>query len=128
MNIIDINKNVYNKTDFLFCDFIYSSRSSDDTYPIFKEMIKLNFPSHYLTKNRAIYEEYCHNIKKKCLTIILVNKKNLVINGNFLEAYLTLFLKLKSAITGAKFFFINNLFYNIDYITFMARTEPCNQE
>lgn len=82
-------------------------------------MIKLNFTSHYLTQKKSIYDKNCKNIKK-CLSIILVNKYTCVINGNFLEAYLTLFLKLKAAITGAHFFFINNLFYNIDYITFIS--------
>ena len=119
LNIIDINKNIYNKTDYLFGDFIFESRSSNDVYPIFKEMIRLNFPSHYLTEKKSIYKEYCKN-NKKCLSIILVNKNTRVINGNFLEKYLTLFLKLKAAITGARFLFINNLFYNIDYITFIS--------
>ena len=119
LNIIDINKNVYNKTHYLFSDFIVAYRSSDDTYPIFKEMIKLNFSSHYLTEKKTIYKEYCQNLKR-CLSIILVNKKTHIINGNFLEAYLTLFLKLKSVITGAHFFFINNLFYNIGYITYIS--------
>ena len=102
LNIIDINKNIYNKTDYLLCDFIQASRSSDDVYPIFQEMIKLNFTSHYLTQKKSIYDKICQNIKK-CLSIILVNEKTHVINGNFLETYLTLFLKLKSAIAGAHF-------------------------
>ena len=119
LNIIDINKNLYKKDEYLFCDFIYASRSSDDTYPIFKEMIKLNLSSHYLTEKKSIYKEYCQN-NKKCLSIILVKKEKIIINGNFLEKYLTLFLKLKAAITGANFLYINNLFYNIDYITFIS--------
>ena len=119
LNIIDINKNIYIKTDYLFCDFLSANRASDDTYPIFQEMIKLNLPSHYLTEKKSIYKEYCQKIKK-CLSIILINKETLIINGNFLESYLTLFLRLKAAITGANFLFINNLFYNIDYITFIS--------
>lgn len=119
LNIIDINKNVYNKTDYLFADFIFASRSSEDTYPIFKEMIKLNFSSHYLTETKSIYEKYCQN-DKKCLSVILVNNKTRVINGNFLEKYLTLFLKLKAAISGGRFLFIHNLFYSIEYITFIS--------
>ena len=119
LNIIDINKDIYNKTEYLFCDFLSASRASDDTYPIFQEMIKLNFTSHYLTEKKSIYKEYCGN-NKKCLSIILVNNETLIINGNFIEAYLTIFLKLKAAITGANFLFINNLFYNIDYITFIS--------
>lgn len=119
LNLIDNNKNIYNKTEYLFCDFIFASRSSDDAYPIFKEMIKLNYTSHYLTQKKSIYKEYCQN-NQKCSSIILVNKKTRVINGDFLERYFTLFLKLKAAITGARFLFINNLFYNIDYITYIS--------
>ena len=119
LNIIYISKNLYKKDEYLFCDFIHASRSSDDTYPIFKEMLKLNLSVHYLTAKRSIYKEYCQN-NKKCLSIILAKKEEYRINGNFLEKYLTLFLKLKAAITGATFLVIDNLFYNIDYITFIS--------
>ena len=116
LTIIDNNKNVYNKTDYLLADFIYVNYSSDDTYPIFEEMIKLNLSAHYMTEKIDIYNKYCKN-KKKCLSIILVNRQNRVINGNFLEKYLTLLLKLKATISGARFICTKNLFYNIDYIT-----------
>ena len=108
LNIIDNNKDIYNKTDYLFGDFIYN-RSSDDTYPIFEEMIKLNIPVHYLTQNEDIYQKYC-DTKNYCESIILV-KKNAIIDGTFLQKYLALFLKLKAVISGAEFYFINNLFY-----------------
>ena len=117
--IIDENSNVYNKTDYLFNDFIFEEYSSDDTFPIFQKMIKLNFSVHYLTEKKDIYNYFC-DIKKKCLSIILVNKQNYIINGDFLENYLTLILKLKAVITGAEFYYINNLFYNIDYITYIS--------
>jgi CDP-glycerol glycerophosphotransferase (TagB/SpsB family) len=42
------------------------------------------------------------------------------IDGDFLEKYLTLILRLKVVISGAEFFFIDNLFYNIDYITYIS--------
>jgi CDP-glycerol glycerophosphotransferase (TagB/SpsB family) len=42
------------------------------------------------------------------------------INGDFLEKYLDIFLKLKAVISGAKIFSINNLFYNIEYITYIC--------
>ena len=71
--------------------------------------------AHYLTEKKNVYKEYCNN-NKYCKFVILVNYKNRVINGNFLEKYLELFLKLKAAISGGEFLFINNLFYNIDYI------------
>ena len=117
--IIDNNKNIYNKTNYLFADFIFSEYSSDDTYPIFKKMINLSLPSHYITEKMEIYNEYCNN-SVYCNSIILVNKYNFVINGDFLEKYLTIFLKLKAVISGAQYYFLNNLFYNIDYITYIS--------
>jgi hypothetical protein len=121
--IIDNNRNVYKKTDYLFVDFIFSELSSDDAFPIFKEMFYQNFPVHYLTENIDIFNEFCTN-KNKCISIIYVNKNNYTINGEFIEKHLTLFLKLKQVITGGgkHFYFINNLFYNIEYITLISIT------
>ena len=118
LNIIDINKNLYNKTDFILCDFIYKELSSDDAFPIFEEMINQNFSAYYLTQKKDIYKKYC-GLNKNCLKVILLDENDFIINGDFLEKYLSLFLKLKAAITGAEFYFINNLFYNIDYITYI---------
>ena len=117
--IIDSNKDIFNKTDYLFGDFIYNEYSSDDAFPVFEEMINKNFPVHYLTQNNNIYKKYCY-LKKKCQSIIKVINNDEIINGDFLEKYLTLFLKLKVVISGAEFFFIDNLFYNIDYITYIS--------
>ena len=50
LTIIDSNKNVYKKTDYLFADFISAKLSSDDVYPIFEEMMKSHLPVHYLTE------------------------------------------------------------------------------
>ena len=123
LNLIDKNKNVYLKTDYLFVDFIFKDLSSDDAYPIFKEMIKEKFPAHYLTESTKIYNDYCSKINN-CEIVILVNMQNYTINGDFLEKYLTLFLKLKQVITGSgiHFDYINNLFYNIDYISYISIT------
>ena len=123
LNLIDKNKNVYLKTDYLFVDFVFKDLSSDDAYPVFKEMIKEKFPAHYLTESSKIYNEYCSEINN-CEIVILVNKQNYTINGDFLEKYLTLFLKLKQVITGSGIYFdyINNLFYNIDYISYISIT------
>ena len=114
LNIIDNNKFVYNKTDFLFCDFILNEYSSDDTYPVFQEMINQNLPVHYLTQNINIYNKYCE-LNNNCLSVIFLFNTTMI-DGDFLEKYLTIFLKLKAAITGAEFYYINNLFKNIDYI------------
>ena len=120
--IIDINRNIYKKTHFLFIDFIFKEYSSDDAYPIFEEMEKTKLPVHYITEKKNIYLKYCKN-QIECLTIILVNKKNYIMNGDFLEKYLILFLRLKQVISGGGKIFNynhNNLFYNIDYITYIC--------
>ena len=119
--IIDINRNVYEKTDFLFMDFILKKYSSDDVYPIFQEMINKNISSHYLTEKKKIYKKYCKG-KKVCDTVIYVNEKSYKINDEFLENHLTLILKLDKVISsvGVNITFINNIFYNIDYITYIC--------
>ena len=121
LNIIDINRNIYNKTDYLFIDFIFNKYSSDDVYPIFKEMVNQDYPVHYMTENIDIYKDYCSK-NKKCLTILLVNNQNYIIDGDFIEKYLTLFLKLKKVISGGGIYFnyINNIFYNLEYITYIC--------
>ena len=118
LNIIENNKKIFNKTDFLFGDFIYNEFSTDDAYPIFEKMLNFNMPVHYLTQRIDIYDKYC-KLVSNCLTIIPV-KKDEIIDGDFLEKYLSLILKLKATISGAEFFSINNLFYNIDYITHIS--------
>ena len=118
LTVIENNKKIFNKTDFLFGDFIYNEFSTDDAYPVFEKMMNFNMPVHYLTQRIDIYEKYCKLINN-CLTILPV-KKNGIIDGDFLEKYLSLILKLKATISGAEFFSINNLFYNIDYITHIS--------
>ena len=119
--LIDTNRNVYKKTDFLLMDFILKKFSSDDVYPIFEEMINLNINAHYLTEKKEIYDKYCQN-RKNCDTIILVKANNYKINHDFLEKYLTLILKLRQvhSSVGVNINFINNLFFNIDYITYVC--------
>ena len=121
LNIIDNNRKIFNKTDYLFIDFIFNELSSDDAYPIFKKMADNHLPVHYMTERLDIYNEYCYH-EYSCLKIILVNKKNYTINGDFLEKYLTLFLKLKQVISGGGIYFnyFNNIFYNIEYITYIC--------
>ena len=123
LNIINKNRNIYLKTDYLFIDFISNDLSSDDAFPIFKEMFKEKMPVHYLTESSDIYNQYCSKITK-CQTVLLVNMQNYTINGDFLEKYLTLFLKLKQVISGSGVYYdyINNLFYDIEYITLISVT------
>ena len=95
LNIIDNNRNIYQKTDYLFIDFIFSDLSSDDVYPVFKEMEKQKFPVHYITEKLSLFEHY----SKKCnnsLAILLVTNQKKPIDGDFLEKYLRIFLKLKN--------------------------------
>ena len=119
--LIDINKDIYNKTDFLLLDFISKNFSSDDVFPIFERMIYRNINAHYLTEKEDIYEKYCKDIIN-CDIVIKANKCNCIINDDFLEKYFTLVLKLKQVISsiGVEINFINNIFYNIDYITYIS--------
>jgi hypothetical protein len=67
-------------------------------------MLNQELPVHYITENIDIFNEFCVN-KKKCNSIIYVNKKNYTINGEFIEKYFSLFLKLKQVIFGGGIYF-----------------------
>ena len=74
--------------------------------------------AHYLTMSYEIYNQLCLN-NPKCSydsQIIYGIKK---INGDILEKLLGLFLRLKAVITAEKYSSIDNIFYNIDYITYI---------
>ena len=117
LHIIDKNRDIYEKTDYLFMDFIFKELSSVDTYPIFKEMLNQGLPVHYLTEKINIsYELNCTN---NSLALIYANRDNATVNGDFLEKYLPLFLKLKVVATARDGLYTNNLFYNIEYITYI---------
>ena len=117
LNIIDNNRNLYKKTDYLFADFSSPETSTCEAYIVFNEMIKRNFSAHYMTKREDIYEKFKNFETNVKLPIIF---DGAFINGDFLEKYLYLFLKLKAVISGAKIFSLNNLFYNIEYITYIC--------
>ena len=114
LSIIDDNKNLYNKTDYLFSDFFSSYSSPGEAYLIFEEMIKSNMSVHYMTKRRDIYLKY------KSFNNMPIIYDNYYIDGDFLEKYLDLFLKLKATICGAAIYSIDNIFYNLDYITYIC--------
>ena len=117
LNIIDINRNIYNKTDYLFVDFTSSETAPGEAFLIFNEMNKQNYKVHYMTKREDIYKNFSnYNLTSENKIIFDYQ----YINGNFLEKYLEIFLKLKSTISGAKIFSINNLFYNIEYLTYIC--------
>ena len=119
--VIDVNRNLYPKTHFIFVDFIFKSLPSDDTFPVFEEMIKKNMSAHYITEKPELYKEYCEN-KTKCQTIIPMNKREYFKFGEFVEKYLTLILKLKSVISCKQnsFHYLSYLFYKVEYITYIA--------
>ena len=119
--LIDNNRNIYNKTDFLLIDFIFKKYSADDVFPVFEEMVKLNLSAHYFTEKDEISNNFCKH-KNNCNLIIHADKNNYKINGEFLEKYLTLILKLKCVLSAHRVVidFINNIFYNIDYITYIC--------
>ena len=52
--------------------------------------------------------------------------KGNMINGDFLEKYFDLVLKLKAVVSGAEYFSFKNIFFNIDYITFISLTHGLN--
>ena len=114
LSIIDDNKNLYNKTDYLFSDFVSSYSAPGEAYLIFEEMIKNNMSVHYMTKRNDIYLKY------RYFNNIPIIYGNYYIDGDFLEKYLDLFLKLKAVICGAAIYSIDNIFYNIDYITYIC--------
>ena len=121
MNIIQLNRDVYNKTDYIFVDFIFEDLSSDDTFPVFEKMKKLDYPVHYITENKNIIKKYC-NDTNYCPTIIKITHDVYNDFGDFFERYLTLILKTKSVISCKenKFHFVSYLFYRLEYLTYIG--------
>ena len=116
--IIDNNKCLYNKTDYLLVDFLFKDIEPIDGYPIFIEMIRQNLSAHYMTKDDKIFKEFCLNKKDYCLyNFSIIYERG--INGDFLEKYLEIILKLKVVIGVDRFNSLDNLFYNIEYITYI---------
>ena len=118
LTIIDNTRHLYKKTHYLLSDFFDNNIDSVDALPIFEEMIKENLNAHYLTMSTKIYNRFCLLNKNYCnnLTIIYGIRK---IDGNFLEQYLELLLKLKVVIAAEKYESFDNIFYNIEYITYI---------
>jgi hypothetical protein len=119
LNLIEENKHLYNKTDYLLADFPYDSGSLDDAYHVFKKLINLKKNAYYMTINKNI-------LKKKHMTFSNNIIKYNFIDGDFLEKYFSLLLKLKAVISGAEYFSFYNLFFYIEYITFISLTHGLN--
>jgi hypothetical protein len=62
LNIIDINRNIFNKTDYLFVDFSSPETAPGEAFLIFKEMNKQNFKVHYMTKREDIYKNFSNDL------------------------------------------------------------------
>ena len=120
--MIEENKYLYNKTYYLLGDFPGDFQSIDDAYPVFQKLIKLKKNAFYMTINKVIFQEKKKNNDLYNNHIINGN----YINGDFIEKYFSLFLRLKAVISGAEFFSFNNLFYYIEYITFINLTHGLN--
>ena len=120
-HVIDVNRDLYPKTHHIFVDFIFKSLPSDDTYPIFEEMIKQNLSAHYITEKPQLQKMYCQN-DPKCQTILFMNMKQYFKFGEFVEKYLTLILQLKSVVSckQSSFHYLSYLFYKTEYITYIA--------
>ena len=121
LNLIEENKYLYNKTYYLLGDFPGDFQSIDDAYPVFKTLIKLKKNAFYMTINKVLFQE-----KKKNNDLYNHIIKGNFINGDFIEKYFSIFLRLKAVISGAEFFSFNNLFYYIEYITFINLTHGLN--
>lgn len=117
LHIIENNKHLFPKTDYLFNDFFFKDLSTVDAFPIFNEMLKQNQPVHYLTENVNISgQKYAYD---DSLTIVPINRDNCTINGDFIEKFLLLILKLKVVVSARDSLIANTLFYTIDYITYI---------
>ena len=79
-------------------------------------MFKQNLSVYYLTKREEIYKEY-KSLENNISYKPIIFDSN-YINGNFLEKYFDIFLRLKAVVSGAKIYSITNLFYDIEYITY----------
>ena len=118
LTLIDNNRNLYEKNHYLLSDFFKENIESIDAFQIFLEMIKDNLNAHYLTMSTKIYAEF--NLEKtRSLNRMKVIYGITKINGDILEKYFELFLRLKAVITAEKYKSIDNIFYNIEYITYI---------
>ena len=118
LTIIDNNRYLYPKTHYLLSDFFSEDIESSEAFPVFQEMLKRNLKVHYVTMSWEIYERFCLS-NKTCLKDLQLIYGVRAINGNILEKFFELFLRLKAVIAAEKYDDIDNLFYNIDYIVYI---------
>lgn len=118
LTIIDKHRYLYPKTHYLLSDFFDEDIEPSEAFPIFKKMLKRNLDVHYITMSWEIYNRLCLN-NKRCLKDLEIIYGVKTINGDILEKYFELFLKLKAVITAEKYDSIENIFYNIEYIQYI---------
>ena len=121
LNLIEENKYLYNKTDYLLSDFPGDFQSMDDAYPVFQKLIKLKKNAYYMSINKKLFHKKADDNYFNQHII-----KGNMIDGDFLEKYFDLVLRLKAVVSGAEYFSFKNIFFNIDYITFISLTHGLN--
>lgn len=99
-------------------DFVKADLSSDDTYPVFKAMLKMGKPAIYITGNLDIYKEHCGD-DQYCKSVLLATKDLKPIYGDFLEKNIFMFFKIKVLVSGRPNF-STDLFYNMEYTTYVC--------
>ena len=109
---------LYPKTHYLLSDFFDEDIEPSEAFPVFQKMLKRNIEVHYVTMSWEIYNRFCL-YNQKCLKDFQIIYGVKTINGNVLEKFFELFLRLKAVITAEKYESIENLFYNIDYIIYI---------
>ena len=118
LTIIDKNKYLYSKNHYLFSDFFEDNIEPSDALPIFQEIIKTNLKAHYITMSWNFYKEFCQ-MNKKCINNLQVIYGIRRIDGDVLEKYLEMFLKLKVVVAAERYDGVDNFFYNVDYIEYI---------
>jgi len=118
LTIIDKHRYLYPKTHYLLSDFFDEDIEPSEAFPVFKKMLKRNLEVHYITMSWDVYDKFCLN-NQKCLKDLRIIYGIKTINGNVLEKFFELFLRLKAVIAAEKYDSIENLFYNIDYIIYI---------
>jgi len=117
LNQIFNNKHLYKKTHYLLADNLISKISEDYAYSIFLEMLKQNLNAHYMTDNENTYNNFFINNSICNDSFKIIKSKS--IDGDFLEKYFELLIKLKVVLSAFDYISIDNIFYNIDYITYI---------
>ena len=117
LHIIDNNRYLYKKSHYLLADFIIKDIEPIDGYPIFTEMLRQNLSAHYMTIDENIYNSFLYNNNNFFETFPIIYEKK--INGDFLEKYLEIILKLRVVIGVDSYYSIDNIFYNIEYIIYI---------